>query len=146
MGRGGQEVEALRSPLRRRGGACQRRWADDLLEQELRAFVAGGSDWPTVRRLRQAGRDDLVEAVRDLGGARYWAARLGLRVQPRQDRWPRPEPELVAEAEGLIRQLGELPGIGRLYQLGHPKLAALVRRSGGRVRFCAKFSLKLPPG
>lgn len=143
MGRGDghQGPERLRRPARRGQRRGPQRWSDQELERELLAFLAGRKDWPTNSEFTAADRTNLAAAVSAYGGARYWAARLGCRIRPAQDRRPYSEEELVAEARLLIARYGRLPGIKRLQALGHGRLATAVRAARGSDNFSRQQGL-----
>jgi Fic family protein len=55
-----------------------RTWTNERIQEELREFTAGRTDWPTVREFDENGRRALYLAVTRHGGAEYWARQLGL--------------------------------------------------------------------
>jgi Fic family protein len=55
-----------------------REWTHERIEEELRKFTQGRSDWPKVREFDAAGRRALYLAVTRNGGAEHWARYLGL--------------------------------------------------------------------
>lgn len=63
---------------RRRVSGRPLRWTEERIEDELRAFTAGRTDWPKVKEFQDAGRSGLHQAIKRAGGAKLWAERLGL--------------------------------------------------------------------
>ncbi|MDX6672043.1 MAG: hypothetical protein QOI91_2406 [Solirubrobacteraceae bacterium] len=61
---------------RRRGRA--RKWTDQLVERELKAFLDGRSTWPSREEFQAAGRGDLYSAASRAGGISRWRRMRGL--------------------------------------------------------------------
>jgi Fic family protein len=61
---------------RRRGRPTK--WTDVTIERELRAFLAGRSEWPTPREFRAEGRGALYAAATKAGGIARWRSIVGL--------------------------------------------------------------------
>lgn len=132
-----------RRPPRRRTPrtATPRRWADENIERELRAFVGDRRDFPTRAEFERAGRSDLRAAVRDFGGVAYWAQRVGLRLRPGQDRAPYGAQDAVLDTKAVIAAEGHLPNAKRVRELGYPRLSTYIGRCGGVARFLTKHRL-----
>jgi hypothetical protein len=113
-----------------------------MLEAELRAFTAGRTTFPTRREFDESGRADLRCAVARYGGVPEWAARLGLRLSPRQrSREPYSTSDAVTEAALIIRAMGHLPGARKLRAMGRQRLASAVQAEGGARRFAEQHRL-----
>ena len=54
----------------------RRRWTDQRLEHELRAYCANRTDWPGAREFARDGKASLYKAASLYGGVRYWQQRL----------------------------------------------------------------------
>jgi Fic family protein len=74
-----------RNPWAGRGGGRPREWTDERIEEELREFTAGETEFPKQARFRSAGRGDLYGAIVKHGGSVVWAGRVGL-TPPRRGR------------------------------------------------------------
>ncbi|HET6548575.1 MAG TPA: Fic family protein [Solirubrobacter sp.] len=68
-------VEAAERPSRR---GRPTKWTDAVIEQELRAFVDGRSEWPTPGEFRAAGQGALYAAAAKAGGVARWRRVVGL--------------------------------------------------------------------
>jgi hypothetical protein len=55
-----------------------RRWTDDVIEAELRAFLRGRAEWPSSSEFRAAGKGSLYAAAARAGGIRRWRALIGM--------------------------------------------------------------------
>jgi hypothetical protein len=110
-------------------------WTEARIAAELSAFTEGRREWPTRSEFQAAGRLGLWKAVSHHGGVGTWAQQMGLPLRSPQDRRPRTEVELVAEAQAIIRDCGRLPNAKRLRAMGHAKLASTVMKAGGAARF-----------
>lgn len=55
-----------------------RRWTPERIQEELEAFCAGRTVWPSVAEFQTAGRTALYLAVTRYGGVAHWAERVGL--------------------------------------------------------------------
>jgi hypothetical protein len=77
---GGSERWALEFglPRRTRRAGPRRTWSEERIESELRRFLAGRTEWPTVREFQEAGRASLFTALYTYGGSDHWARRMGL--------------------------------------------------------------------
>ena len=57
----------------------KRKWTEQRIRDELAPLLAGLAEWPPDRFFIEAGRTDLLGAVRRVGGGkREWARRIGL--------------------------------------------------------------------
>lgn len=54
----------------------RRRWSEERIDRELRAFCAGRSTWPAFREFRDAGRLRLYNAAARHGGIEHWRVRI----------------------------------------------------------------------
>jgi hypothetical protein len=74
---------AAETPARRtRTGGRRRKWTDERIRAELRAFCGANRHWPRASEFRRAGLSDLYLAASRYGGIDHWAAELGLRKRP----------------------------------------------------------------
>lgn len=82
----GPDYWARRFKVRRHRGPSPRPrtiWTDERIRQELEAFCAGATAWPTEQEFVAAGRRALYSAASRAGGIGYWADQLGLpRARP----------------------------------------------------------------
>lgn len=137
-----------------RGGDARRKpgpkgpwkWTEPRIRRELIAFMRErrSKRWPTSSEFRAAGRADLMSAITAYGGVVYWAEKVGAELGPGQNREPYLMTEALAEAREVIEQLGYLPGLDTLRELGHFRLVTVVRAHGGAAKFCAEFGLTRP--
>lgn len=128
------------------GRRAYARWTHSSIHAELLAFVGDRPDWPRAPEFEAAGRGDLRHAVKDHGGATYWAGELGLRMEPVQDRRKYTEADALRDLKVVVAQYGFLPGDGRLRQDGRSRLASFVRKQpGGYDAFRLKHGLSGPP-
>ncbi len=138
-----------------------RTWAGDLpaLARELRTFLRVQADptrFPALATFRQAGRGDLVTAIRATGGGRAWAARLRVRPQQMPVRYWQSPAGLQALETALRAQIvadpaghRDLPTIPQLLAAGHPDLVRDVRATGGHRAWRVRLGLispRHPPG
>jgi len=56
----------------------RRIWTDERIRAELQRFCGDRTTWPTEREFVEAGESPLYSAACHYGGARHWAAELGL--------------------------------------------------------------------
>lgn len=130
------------------GSRGPRRWTDGRLRSELSAYLAdrkrltGKSDWPTAVEMETTGYHALRSAIRDHGGATYWANQLGIELSSGQDRGLYETPDAVADMQKLLDRLGVIPGAIRIRRLGYSRLASLLGRyPGGALGFCRDHHL-----
>lgn len=126
------------------GGARRRgpyRWTFDRIHEELAEYLGDRTDWPTVDELRDADRQDLVNAVDRAGGAHAWANVMGCTLRPRQDRTPYPEDSARSEAQAIIARYGRLPSAVKVRQLGYSRLSYVIEKAGGAQAFCLEHGL-----
>jgi Fic family protein len=76
---------------RARAPRARRRWPDERIREELRAFTQGRSDFPSSQEFRDGGKGALYEAIVRHGGSDRWADELGLQKVERRGR-PRRNP------------------------------------------------------
>jgi hypothetical protein len=93
----------------------RRRWTDGRIRNELSAFCAGRTTWPSAAEFRRAGRSDLYVAASRYGGIAFWAAELGFPPQERRRIATRPDSPLrrrsaLAIAAALVFALGAAAG------------------------------------
>jgi hypothetical protein len=128
-----------------RGGGRERsgpyKWTPERLEEELDDFLGDRDDWPIVAEFRAAGREALYDAVLQHGGARMWAARLGVSPPTGPGRQPYPLHQALEDARAVIEAEGHLPNQRRLSELGHGRLGTTVARAGGAEAFCRQHGL-----
>jgi len=145
---------ARRLPSRTAGRESQRIWSDALIRSELELYLEvrvpePGREhyFPTSKELAAVGLDNLRGAIRDHGGAAYWAAQLDCELDPRQERTPYSEADALAEARVVVAALGYLPGSNQIRRdFGLHRLASLLRRNGGAKVFAEKHRLSVREG
>lgn len=98
---------------------------------ELKDFVGERQELPTAAELNAAGRADLRRAMHLWGDAALWAAELGFRLRPGQDRRPYTAADVRRDLEAVMTAVGVVPHAGAIRQLGYPRLASYVERRGG---------------
>lgn len=135
--RGGSEptpTDETRQPSHRRGPY---RWRKEVLEAELAQFLNGRSDRPTGREFEDAGRGDLLDAIRSYGGTQYWAGRMNCTLGVRQGPPYGPE-DALEDARRANEEFGYFPNIIALRKTGYPRLASHIThaRGGSVKRFC----------
>jgi len=54
------------------------KWTDTVIENELRAFLNGRSDWPSPAEFRESGQGPLYAAATKAGGIQRWRRMVGL--------------------------------------------------------------------
>ena len=83
----------------------RRRWTDELIERELRAFCAQHDGWPGWQEFERGGRIGLYRAASRHGGIERWKRALGL-VPKTPDQPPRlggrPPPHPTAWTEARV--------------------------------------------
>lgn len=55
-----------------------RKWSDAVIEAELRAFLAGKSEWPSPSEFRDGGKSSLYAAASKAGGIGRWRQLVGI--------------------------------------------------------------------
>ncbi len=90
-------------PSARAGIARPRIWTDDRIRAELEEFCRGRTTWPTERQFLDAGRSGLYSAACHYGGARHWAAEIGLITTRRQGPTPRFRPTVSHRTQVVPR-------------------------------------------
>jgi hypothetical protein len=132
---GGAETWAERVgvayPVRRPGYAPV--WTEERVREELGAFLAGRTTWPSGREFEHAGLSRLRSAVNRLGGSERWAREFGLpepdRRSGRRRRWT--EDEIEAAARPLIERIGRWPSRAEFAAAGiESALCAMYRYEG----------------
>jgi hypothetical protein len=118
----------------------RRRWTPKTIHAELRAYAAGMEHFPTAAQMEADGRGDLRRAIRNYGGTKHWAEKVGLSLRPGQDRAPYDTDDAVADARRLVAERGELPGMDKIRALGYPRLASFIhwRCGSSTSRFIAE--------
>jgi hypothetical protein len=141
---GSPEASAPRSRPPAKKRRAPQKWSDEAIESELRKLVSDlGGRFPTRVDFESRGLHGLRRAVARKGG-RAWAEKLGLELSPGQDRAPYGIEEARRDIGAVVAEVGRLPGPDTVRQLGHPRLATLIARSGGTARFCAVNRIELP--
>jgi len=54
------------------------KWSDATIEAELRAFLAGRTEWPSPAEFRAAGKGPLYSAASKAGGMGRWRQIFGI--------------------------------------------------------------------
>jgi hypothetical protein len=128
----------------RRGS--RRVWDDARIEVELRALLAGRSEWPTRTEFQRAGLASLLSAIyRHGGGPERWARKLGVhRAQQRQA--PRPtsrwtEGRIEAELREFTVGARSWPGSHAFAAAGRERLYRAASLYGGIPRWRRRLGL-----
>ncbi len=119
------------------------RWNERTIAVELKAFVAGRSDWPRHAEFVETGRKGLYQAVLSHGGSEIWAQRIGVTRVKRYGGNPPYWPEERVR-ERLAKLLGgrvEWPSTAEFVAASEVGLLNAVRRLGGIKRWADEFGL-----
>jgi hypothetical protein len=119
-----------------------RRWTRTRVLSELKQFVGERQVLPTAAELNAAGRADLRRAMRLWGDAAFWAAELGVRLRPGQDRRAYTTAEAQRDFEAVLASVGAVPHAGAIRRLGYARLASYVERRGGAAAVLETFKKK----
>ena len=120
-------------------------WTADRVRRELLAITAGATHFPTAKELKLRGLHALTVAIPATGGAKFWAAELGL---------PRRAPgaagaqwwseEQIEEALRAFTDGREwLPTRTEFDAAGQGPLYQAVHRHGGRKRWARIVGVRL---
>jgi hypothetical protein len=121
-------------------------WTDEDIDAELRRFLADRNYWPSYREFVAAGRGSLRSAITKRGGARAWAARVGVEwVERRPGYAPRwTDPRVRAELELFLSNRTVWPSRLEFEAAGLKLLRNAISRLGGVERWAAEFGLSRP--
>jgi hypothetical protein len=127
-------------PQNKRGGAAgerraARRWSEDAIAVQLRAFLAERREWPTVDEFNAAGLRGLYLAMLNGRGVPYWAARTGVSLRYGQGGRQYTVDDAIRDAKVVIAACGRLVNEKKLRALGYGRLAEAVARVGGARAF-----------
>lgn len=142
---GGAHAVALRLGLSMRETQRQRgKWTEATLAAELRAFMREHNltAMPTSDTLRQAGRNDLNDAVTKLGGYPYWAEKLGVPGSGKRPPhfWTLEQIKLALEAFNAERGTpGLMPRQRDLQEAGRYDLVKAIQEEGGAHAVALQF-------
>jgi hypothetical protein len=121
------------------------RWDDDRLRRELGEFLASYEEWPSYREFQRRGRKHLRDVVTRCGGARGWAAELGLPYPERRPgyavRWT--EDRIRSELADFLRGREVWPSRLEFERAGRKPLRDAVGRTGGPKRWAREFQLAM---
>jgi hypothetical protein len=121
----------------------RRVWTDAAIEAELRAFIGRRDDWPSYVEFVRGGRKALRDRVTKQGGARAWAARLGVRYVERRPgtpvRWT--EARIRAELERFLKGRDDWPSYAEFERSGRRPLRQAVMRTGGSERWARELGV-----
>jgi DNA invertase Pin-like site-specific DNA recombinase len=112
------------------------RWSPARLERELRAFLRGGTHWPTHSAFQRAGRERLHRQAVLQGGETYWAHRFGLAIDPKAVTWARWTDERIRTALRLfLADKTVFPPIKEFEAAGLQSLRNAITHTGGVRRW-----------
>lgn len=115
-------------------------WSEEQVREQLAAFLRGRHRWPTNAEFAEAGRDQLLDAIRRNGGSRRWAAECGLPFSGRANLWS--DEAIEAAIEPLVRSLGRWPTKSEFRRAGLQRAMAAVYEHGGSRRWQEHFGVE----
>ena len=124
--------------------AASSAWSDKRVRAELAEFLAErqAGHWPTQAEFRAAGRERLLTAVLQRGGATRWAAEFRLPVaRPgRKRHWT--DARIRSELESYLEGKNEWPAKAE-FMAERPDLLKAIYKHPGRVEYWAtQFGLR----
>ena len=117
-----------------------RQWSAARVEEELRRFLAGRSEWPAYREFADSGRARLFAQVLGYGGPHFWGQRLGVRVPPRCVRWNRER--VRAALHPFLENRVDWPGARAFAEAGMASVYRAAEEHGGIAFWAAQFGLR----
>lgn len=119
------------------------RWNERTIAVELRAFLAGRSEWPRHAEFVETGHKGLYQAVLSHGGTHMWARRMGVTWVKRHGGSPPywTEERIRERLAGLLDGRIEWPPAAEFATEGEVGLLSAVRRRGGIERWANEFGL-----
>jgi hypothetical protein len=114
-------------------------WTPERIREELDAFLAGRSDWPSYRDFQRAGRRTLRDVITRMGGARAWAATMGVAYVERPPGYAPvwTDERIERELREFLRERVTWPSRKEFEAAGRKSLRDAVRRTGGPERWAA---------
>lgn len=112
------------------------RWNDDEIGRQLREFVGGAQEFPSIDAFIAADRYDLCMALKRHGGIGSWRTRIGLPGTPRTS-WT----DATLE-EALCEFLGDRPDWPTRHEFraaGRQELIRAIRRRGGVIPWAKRL-------
>lgn len=128
---------------RQQGGV--RRWDDATIRSALAQFLGDRDEWPTYREFRAAGQAGLSEAVRQHGGARRWAAEMGLPASRLMRERTGPhwtEQSIARELSGFLADQVEWPRYVDFVAGDRTDLYRAVAKHGGSERWARRMGVR----
>jgi hypothetical protein len=118
-------------------------WSEERVAEELREFLGDRSEWPSYRDFQRRGRRALRDAVTRLGGARYWASRLGVAYVERPPGYAPiwTEERVRADLSRFLDGRRVWPSRLDFERAGQKPLRDAVGRTGGPPRWAQEFGL-----
>lgn len=118
-------------------------WSEERIGEELKEFLAGQPEWPSYRDFQRQGKKALRDAVTRMGGAPYWAERLGVayveRLPGYAPIWT--EERIRADLASFLRGRKVWPSRIEFERAGLKTLRDAIGRTGGPPRWAAEFGL-----
>ncbi|MEA2361289.1 MAG: site-specific recombinase [Thermoleophilaceae bacterium] len=144
---GGPRHVARMAGLPIAAGEKVRGYTEPRVRDELTHYVAGRTDWPTVRQFRADGRNNLRVAVNAFGGPEHWAREMGVTLghdQRIKERWSyqRIKAELAEFTESRV----EWPARREFKNAGLLRLYTAIASHQARERLAEQLGLYLQPG
>ena len=140
--------DSLRQPrtaLRQRGSTRKpsKSWTEERIRCELKEVLGGAREWPSYAEFQRHGKKSLRDAVTHFGGARLWAAKLGLTYVERHPGYAPiwTEERIRSELDEFLRGRDIWPRRNEFEAAGKKALRDAVQRSGGPERWAAAFKL-----
>jgi hypothetical protein len=118
-------------------------WSDNEISRELRRFLRGRKEWPSYREFQRAGLRTLRDQVSQQGGARYWAAEIGVRYVERRPGYAPiwTEDRIRRDLRRYLAGRNEWPSRRQFERDGKTALRNAVNRTGGPDRWAMDFGL-----
>jgi hypothetical protein len=112
-------------------------WSHERVRQELEAFLGDRSDWPSYRDFQRAGRRTLRDMITRTGGARRWAATMGVAYVERPPGYAPvwTEERIERELREFVGKRTTWPSRKEFEAAGRKGLRDAVRRTGGPERW-----------
>lgn len=112
-------------------------WNEDRVLCELRIILDDIGEVPSWKKLREAGRGDLADAVKRYGGFTKFKVLLGQKIRNDWD-----DEKIECELKKIIVEDKKFPIQSRLKELERWDLLRAINRSGGFVNWHIKMGFK----